>query len=96
MKTIDYTVIPEHCRGGMARYIEKGIIPGDFLQAVISNKLVESYEKADNTNTFRMRDYADFLHNSAPPECWGSVHIMDRWHLSGGLNGKSKLEDTHG
>lgn len=94
MKTIDYRIIPEHCRSGMTRYIEEGIIPGDFLIAVICNKLVESYGKADNTNTLRMRDYADFLYNSAPPGSWGSEELMKAWHDRGGLHGFMEDNDV--
>ena len=89
-KEIDYTILPEHCRDGMRRYIENGIIPGSFLQAVICNDLVEAYGQADTINTMFMRNYARFLYNEAPKmpiSSWGSKEIMITWHEKGGLNG---------
>ena len=75
----DYSRLPEHCREGMKRYIEHGIIPGDFLQAVICNKLVESFAIADDTNIKRLFDYTDFLYNEVPTSAWGSEKKMLEW-----------------
>ena len=75
----DYSRLPEHCREGMKRYIEHGIIPGDFLQAVICNNLVETFAIADDTNIKRLCDYAFFLYWDAPSPCWGSKKKMSEW-----------------
>jgi len=79
MMKIDYSKIPEHCRRGMKRYIEHGIIPGGFLQAVICNNLVESFARADGTNILRLFDYASFLYNEIPTSAWGSEEKMLEW-----------------
>jgi len=76
---INYDKIPEHCRRGMKRYIEEGVIPGDFLQAIICNDLVESFGRADDINTAHMRDYCDFLYNEVPTPAWGSDAKMIAW-----------------
>ncbi|MBB6228318.1 flagellar motor switch protein FliG [Polymorphobacter multimanifer] len=41
------STIPERLRGGLVRYIVKGIPTGHFLQAVISNDLREACARAD-------------------------------------------------
>lgn len=75
----DYNRLPEHIRGGARRYIEDGVLPGDFLQAVICNNLRESFVKADDTNTDRMFDIVCFFYNEAPSRCWGSEEKMYNW-----------------
>ena len=79
---INYKMIPEHCRAGMKRYIEKGIIPGRFLQAVISNDLVRALGQADSINRERMSDYGSFLYNEVPMPSWGSKEKMLKWSES--------------
>lgn len=44
---INYEELPQNLRLGMQRYIEHGIPPGSFLEAVIQNKLIESFRRAD-------------------------------------------------
>ena len=83
---IDYSGLPEHIRGGVQRYIEHGIQPGDFLEAVICNNLKESFKRADNTNIRRMFDIVYFFYNEAPINCWGSPERMKQWMEQGGLN----------
>ena len=87
---IDYSRLPEHIQGGVRRYIEDGIPPGSFLQAVMSNNLKESFMYADDTNIERMFDIVDFFYNEAPIECWGSKEKMSHWVEKGGLNGNNK------
>ena len=76
---INYSLLPEHIRGGVQRYIEDGIPPGDFLTAVIRNDLRESFARADDINTERMFDIVSFFYNEVPLLCWGSVKRMTDW-----------------
>lgn len=87
MQQINYNLLPEHIRGGMKRYIEQGIIPGDFLQAVIQDKLVDSFGRADETNITNMFKIAMFAYNEMPMRSRGSENAMLKWHEIGGLNG---------
>jgi len=76
---INYKRLPEHIQGGAQRYIEQGILPGDFLQAVICNNLKESFARADDINIHRMFDIVNFFYNEAPSACWGSKKSMRDW-----------------
>jgi hypothetical protein len=78
---LNYKLLPEGLRGGAKRYIEEHIPPGDFLQAVICNKLKESFMCADENNTKRMWDIVNFFYNEAPGACWGSEEKMRAWCL---------------
>lgn len=86
---IDWSLIPEHCRDGIRRYLEEGAVVGDFLTAVISNDLREACLRADHVNILRLRDYVMFLCNFAPRDSWGSVENVEAWIDRGGLQGKS-------
>ena len=86
MNNINYTLLPEHIRGGTQRWIEHGVPPGDFLIAVICNQLKQSFMWADDINRFRMFDIVSFFYNEAPSECHGSEERMKKWQERGGLS----------
>ena len=79
MTNIDYSILPEHIQGGVKRYIEQGIKPGDFLTAVICNDLKNSIMCADDTNLGRIFDIVKFFYNESPSACWGSKDAMKYW-----------------
>jgi hypothetical protein len=80
-----WSLIPGHMIGGMRRYIECGIRPGDFLTAVLSNDLMEACGRADYANRHCLFNYATFLYNYAPRECFGSPERVDAWIERKGL-----------
>lgn len=55
-----------HCLYKIYLHLEKDELVGDFLQAIVSNDLLEAGLRADNTNAKGLRIYAYFLHNVAP------------------------------
>lgn len=75
----DWTLIPDHMIGGLRRYFENGIRPGEFLTAVLSNDLRGAFERADHINERRVRDYMVFLYNYAPYGSWGSPEQFKAW-----------------
>lgn len=85
---VNYSILPGHMRGGMQKYIEDGIRPGDFLLAVLRNDLVGAAKLADEINLRRLHDFAEFLYNEAPIACWGNKEAIDEWIEQGGLNGE--------
>jgi hypothetical protein len=90
---IDYSMLPEHIRYGMFRWIEFGNVPGHWMTMVLQNNLVQSFGFADSTNRERMSDIVNFIYNEAPSPCWGSEDKMKQWAESGGARGQNmKLE----
>jgi hypothetical protein len=88
MFEVDWTRVPvPYMTDGLKLYVERGILPGDFLIALLSNDLLEAFRRADDNNTPAMRSWASFLHNELPCECWGSHATVQAWHKSGGLVG---------
>ena len=71
--------IPDHMIEGIVMYIEHGVIPGDFLQAVISNDLKGAARHADHANLPRLHVYAALLYNIFPASSQGSKEIMMSW-----------------
>jgi len=72
-------VIPEYMMGGIQRYIDHGLEPGDFLTAVICNDLHLAVGRADDLNIVNLPAYVGYLYNEAPSECWGSREKMEAW-----------------
>jgi len=71
--------IPPRMMGGIERYIIEGIIPGQFLQAVICNDIKEAFGRADDENFHLMPAYINYFYNEAPAQCWGSKKHMENW-----------------
>jgi len=79
--------LPERMRGGITRFLDNGVVPGSFLQAVFENDLVGAVGKADDENVTLLWHYADMLYNAFPVDCWGSPEAVQDWTDIGGLNG---------
>lgn len=84
------SMLPHHMRQPMLRYIEKGLPPGHFLSAVLSNDLKEAVAHADGTNEHYLPEYVRYLMWYAPLLCWGSRENMNVWAMVGGLEGQKK------
>ena len=48
---VDYSLIPNQSMvSGMKNYVERGIAPGGFMTALLSNDLTNAMSRADTTN----------------------------------------------
>lgn len=88
MKEPDFSIIPEHMRGAMKRYLEDGIPPGSFLQAVLCNDLKGAVSRADQINIQYLKEWAQFMMWELPAACQGSEERYRNWINMGGLNGR--------
>ncbi len=84
---VNYDRLPEHMQEGAREYVENGRPPGYFLRAVLENKLVDAYGKADDKNTAAMREWANWLYNECPTKAWESPEAIIAWIKAGGLEG---------
>lgn len=66
---------------GILNYIDRGILPGSFLQAIICNDLKEAVGRADYENMRNIPAFVNYFHNHAPWPCWGSEEKMNAWML---------------
>ena len=80
--------IPDRMMGGIERYIDNGVLPGDFLTAIIHNNLKEAVTRADDENLRNLPAYVAYFYNNAPAPCWGSEEAMKQWitNKKGGSN----------
>ena len=72
-------LIPPYMWGGMSRYMVNRIPPGSFLQALLSNDLMEAFARADEENSACIRQYCQFLYNYAPRGSYGSPENFRAW-----------------
>jgi hypothetical protein len=79
MGHVDYSCLPESLRDGAQCYIERGIVPGAFLTAVICNDLYQACVQADPINRRRLHDIVFWFYNNAPDDSWGSAEKMVAW-----------------
>ena len=83
-----YDRLPEHMQEAARGYVEQGHPVGDFLRAVLENKLVESFAKADFINSDAIYEWATWLYNECPLPARGSAKAVNAWIKSGGLEGR--------
>lgn len=86
MPRFNYSHLPEHMREHAERYVDSGQPPGNFLQAVLENKLMEAALYADDTNKHYLHDWAKWLYN-IPRAAWGSAEAVKTWIEHKGLHG---------
>lgn len=82
-----YDRLPEHMQDAAKRYVEKGVKPGGFLQAVLSNSLYEAFAAADHINSEEMKEWVSWLYYECPSPAWGSKEAVNGWITGGGLEG---------
>jgi len=82
--------IPDYMGAGIKNYINHGRKPGDFLTAVIQNKLIQAIQTADSTNIKNLQAYAMYFYWEVPSIAWGSEEKMKAWIDRNGLEGEIK------
>lgn len=71
--------IPDHTLAALHDYLNYAHC-GSFLQELMSNHLVEAFNRADDANTKAMFELAWLLHNRLPRnEVWGDEKVVARW-----------------
>jgi hypothetical protein len=80
-------MLPYWAIESLEEYVRIGRPVGDFLEAVLSNDLMDAFGRADNMNQVIMIEYCKYVHNKMPMGCHGSREIYKNWCKSGGLEG---------
>lgn len=79
--------IPLYMLPGLTRYINEGLQPGGFLEAVLANDLHLATKRGDAQNLFNLRAYTNFLLEFAPAASFGSYARVVAWVEHRGLAG---------
>ena len=80
-------LIPQYMQPGLIRWIIGGELQGDFLMAYLTNDLFGALGCADSTNFENFTNYAMFLRNYAPMDCYGNHAKVEVWRRAGGYKG---------
>jgi len=72
-------VAPPGVIESLKNYVEVGVPPGGFLEAVLSNDLKEAFGRADINNRYAMFDIVSYCWNHIPSQCWGSKETVTEW-----------------
>ncbi len=64
---------------GLRRYLEHGVIPGQFLQALLANDLRDFYARADDHNAGIGHKWLMWLHWQFPANAWGSREAIQTY-----------------
>jgi hypothetical protein len=75
-------MIPRDIKQQIDNYIDEGIVPGDFLQAVLVNDLRSSIIAADDINRYALYDIVVYLENFVPVVSWGSLDQVRFWLIA--------------
>lgn len=76
-------MIPQHTQDALDRYVNQHIMPGSFLQAVLSNRLFDAVARADRENLAALKDICLYIYNDLPGDCWGSRERIMDWVRKG-------------
>lgn len=66
----------------IALYVERGLPPGGFLEAVICNDFQGACGRADWHNIRNLPAFAAYFYKETPSACNGSVEAYHAWLLS--------------
>ena len=71
--------VPTRTIRSINNYVTDGLVPGDFLTAVLENKLIEAFSRADAENLNAMEDIVRYIYNEIPMDAWGSEDEVEKW-----------------
>jgi hypothetical protein len=69
----------EDIKEALDEYVRIGRPTGDFLRAVLSNNLAESFGRADMQNRHDMFEIVNYVYNELPGAAWGSPEKVKAW-----------------
>ena len=76
---INYDLIPQSTMDSLRRYVEQGIPTGGFLEAVLSNDLMEACGRADQFNQEALFHICAYVYNEMPHNSHGSREKVRKW-----------------
>lgn len=80
-----YDNVPDRTIEGLRKYVEEGIPPGHFMEAVLENNLRKALANADSHNLAAIKEIGLLVWNKCPMACWGTRRDVEHWVEEGGL-----------
>ena len=81
--------LPDYMIEGVILYVCHGIVPGDFLTAMLSNDARRALDHADPPNAALLGPWFRWFARTLPGQCWGSREAFRTWVDAGGISGIS-------
>lgn len=75
----DQRLIEPRFRESIDAYVATGRPTGGFLEAVLSNDLMEALGRADSGAIDNLPHIVAYVYNEAPSGCWGSRERVREW-----------------
>ena len=66
-------------KGAIDRYVNDRIPTGNFLYAVLTNNLKDSFGLADEENMRDLFEIVQYCYWNIPSKCWGSPEKVKVW-----------------
>lgn len=76
-------MIPREMKESFDHYVNYGVPPGDFLEAVLSNNLMDAVGRADDNNRYLLHEICSYIYNEMPISSHGSREIVNKWMADG-------------
>ena len=73
-------------------YVEEGVPTGSFLEALLSNQLMQTFSRADMWNSILIKDIVNVVYNYVPEDAHGSPENYRQWVKQKGLNFVKEIE----
>lgn len=71
--------VPAHLLPGLEAWRDDGVVPGDFLCAVLRNDLAGAFLRADEVSAASMQAIVWWCWNNLPASSWGGEDAMRAW-----------------
>lgn len=71
--------IPDYIPMAIDLYVKEGVIPNDFLKAVLSNNLERAIAFADQEHIVALPKIVRYIYSKLPIGCRGSEHAVYEW-----------------
>lgn len=71
--------VPRHLIPSLVEYVVDRCPTGRFLEAVLSNNLIETMQRADNSSLAGLVPLMSFIKWHIPADCWGSPEKVKAW-----------------
>ena len=78
----DPKLCPARVQSSLEGYV-RGLPPGDFVRAVLSNDLNEAIARADDVNIHALLHIVAYVREHLPAVAWGSSEKVNRWLSKG-------------
>jgi hypothetical protein len=72
-------MVPPTICGALRAYVVDGRLPGQFLQAVLRNDLMDAVCRANAMNLAFLDGIVKYVYNRLPGTCWGSPEKVAAW-----------------